>query len=1138
VTDADAPQIPGIRSADFVGFNIALLLGALNDNFFKFLLVFYISRLHGVPADPDVIAVAGVVFVVPFLALTPLAGLMADRFSKSRLLQVIKAAEIFIMLSGWIAFRMQSPTGLYATLALMAAQSALFGPAKYSILPELVRPPELSRGNAVVAVCTYLAIIAASGLAPGVVAACDGDYVHAQVVAIVLAGVGFLASLLVGRTPAAGTARRGSWFVVDDVWRTLRDLRARDYLIGAIVGSAFFSLVGAFVQANILSYGVRHMGLSQESSAYLFLVAAAGISAGSWLAGRLSGRLIEFGIVPIGVLAMAIGALVFGLAPHDIAPVAALLVLTGVGGGLFLIPLDAFIQRDAPPDRRAEAVAAASFIGWIGVLAAQGIIAGNQAIGLTPAQGFALLGALTLVTGALAVRVLPDFLTRFVVLVFTRLLCRVRVSGLSHVPESGGALIVSNHASYLDAALLIATQQRRLRFVVWRGIYDRWPLLRPFFRILNCIPISGDDPPRQLAAAIQAARRAVQEGYLVVIFPEGELTRTGHIRAFRRGFEKVVKGTGTPIIPVYLGGAWGSLGSYYRGSGIRRLPRLGRYPFTVLFGRPLPTDTPHDQVQQAVAELSCDYFAERKGRRRPLGEEALRALRRRAWRPLLADTTGRSLTGWTAAAAVCLCAARLRRLGPPGTPVGILLPPSVAGALANVGAQVAGLVPVNLNPTASAEALRSAITQSGLRVVVTSPALLARLGVQDLPAEPLDIAAILQASRIRRLRAALAALLLPARLMARRPAGFGGDSPAAILFSSGSTGTPKGIVLSHHNLFSNVESLRMVFETRDDDRLLAALPFFHSFGFMASIWHPVLSGVPVTYHVNPLDAAGIGKACREHACTLLFSTPTFLALYTRKIDPADFSRLRFVATGAERLRPAVAEAFEARFGVVPREGYGATELSPVAAFSVPDVSAGGARQSGSKPGSVGLPVPGVVMKVVDPDTGCSLPSGTPGLLLVKGPNVMLGYLNRADLTAAAIVDGWYRTGDIACIDEDGFVRITDRLARFSKLGGEMVPHGAIEEIVQQATGRAEPVVAVTAAPDDRRGERLVLFYTPAAGPVEVIQAAIAAAPLPNLWKPGPEACVPIDALPLLPTGKMDLSRLREKARAVRPIGEI
>ncbi len=1123
-------QPPGLHSVAFGGYNIALLLGALNDNVFKFLLVFFISGLHGRPADPAVIATAGVVFVVPFLALTPMAGVLADRVSKSRLLQILKAAEIVIMLAGWIAFRLGSPLGLYATLGLMAMQSALFGPAKYSMLPELVSTPELSRGNAAVAVCTYLAVIAASGLAPWAVQCVHGEYAAAQVWCIVIAGVGFLASLAVGRTAPAGASRRASWFVFDDVWRTLRDLRSRSYLVGAIVGSAYFSLIGAFVQANILSYGVRHMGLTQERSAYLFLLAAGGIGAGSWLAGRLSGRLIEFGVVPIGALCMAVSSLLLGCAPAGVVPVAVLLVLAGAGGGLFLIPLDAFIQRDAPSDRRAEAVAAASFIGWIFVLLAQGLVAGNNAVGLSPAGGFAAIGMLTLVVGTLAVRVLPDFLTRFVVLVVTRLLCRVRVLGLENVPENGGALLVCNHASYLDAALLIATQQRRLRFVMARRIYEQWRLLRPFFRILNCIPISGEDPPRRLAAALQAARTAVQEGYLVVIFPEGELTRTGHVRAFRRGFERVVKGTGAPIVPVYLGGAWGSLASYYGGRVFRRLPRPGRYPVTVLFGRALPTDTPGYRVQQAVAELACDYFADRKSRRHPLGEDALRALRRRAWRPVMADTTGLALSGWAAAAGACLCAARLRRLGPPGTAVGILLPSSVAGALANLGAQIAGLVPVNLNPIASADALRSAVAQSGLQTIVTSPLLLARLRVPELPVELLDVATLLTGPPCgRRVGAALSGVLLPVRLAVRRPRAFGGDTPSTILFSSGSTGTPKGIVLSHHNIRSNVEALRMVFEAASQDRLLAALPFFHSFGYTACLWYPVLSGLPVTYHANPLDAAGMARAAREHACTLLFATPTFLALYTRKVEPADFGRLRFAVTGAERLRPAVAEAFEARFGILPREGYGATELSPVAAISVPDAAHGGTTQAGSKPGSVGLPVPGVALKVVDPESGQPLPPGSPGLLLVKGPNVMLGYLGRDDLTAAAIVDGWYRTGDIAVIDEEGFVRITDRLARFSKLGGEMVPHGAVEELVQQATGQTEAVVAVTAVPDERRGERLVLLYTPAAGPVESLRAAIAAAPLPNLWKPDSEACLAVETLPMLPTGKIDLARLRALA---------
>lgn len=1123
----------GIRSVNFIGYCTALFLGALNDNFFKFLLVFFISRQRGAEADPLVIATAGAVFVVPFLLLTPLAGVLADRFSKSRVLQFLKAAEIVIMAMGWVAFKMDNAFLLYGTLALMAAQSALFGPAKYSILPELTNRGELSRANAVVALCTYVAIIAASGMASLSASLTGGHYEFAQIWCIVIAIIGFIAVLPMERTAPLNSNSRASWLIVDDVWRTLRALRGRNYLLGAIYGSAFFSLIGAFMQANTLSYGVDHLNLTQEQSAYLFLFAAGGIGLGSWIAGRLSGRLIEFGIVPIGALGMAFSSILLGIFHSNIIFVAVLMVLAGISGGMFLIPLDAFIQRDAPPERRAEVVAASSFIGWLFILVSQGLVAGNKQMGLDPAGGFFVLGMVTLILSYLAVRVLPDFLTRFVVLVVTRFLCRIKVYGIENVPETGGALLVSNHASYMDAAFLLATQQRRLRFVMSREIYEQWKLIAPFFRILNAIPISGDDPPRRLAASIKAAREAVHEGYLVVIFPEGELTRTGHLRAFRRGFEKIVKGENAPIIPIYLGGAWGSPTSYYSGRLFRNLPRLGRYPINVIFGKPLASNAPAHEVQQAVAELSCDYFQYRKSSRRPLGEELLTALRMCGRKTAMNDTTGRAVSGFGCAIGAAICASAMRRLGPAGTVVGILLPPSVAGAVANLGAQVAGMVPVNLNPTASEEALKSAVAQSGLKHVITSPLLLKRLRVPDLGVEMIDVAAwMAKVSFIKKVAAFFRAIVMPVRWAVHRVKDFNADTVAAILFSSGSTGMPKGIALSHHNIRSNIESLRMVFDVKPGDRLLGALPYFHSFGFTACLWYPVLSNLPVTYHANPLDASGVAKAARENNCTLLFATPTFLSLYTRKIDAADFKSLRFVVTGAERLRPAVADGFKERFGVMPREGYGATELSPVVALGLPDVIGSAVSQLGAKPGSVGLPVPGVAVKVVDPDSGTLLPPGKPGLFMVKGPNVMLKYIGQPELTAKVIQDGWYNTGDMAVIDEDGFVRITDRLSRFSKIGGEMVPHGAVEEAIQQATGKAEQVVAVTGVPDEKRGECLVLFFTAEAGTLEAIRQIISDAALPNLWKPDRDACHQIEALPMLPSGKIDLKKLKEMANGL------
>jgi acyl-[acyl-carrier-protein]-phospholipid O-acyltransferase/long-chain-fatty-acid--[acyl-carrier-protein] ligase len=336
-------------------------------------------------------------------------------------------------------------------------------------------------------------------------------------------------------------------------------------------------------------------------------------------------------------------------------------------------------------------------------------------------------------------------------------------------------------------------------------------------------------------------------------------------------------------------------------------------------------------------------------------------------------------------------------------------------------------------------------------------------------------------------------------------------------------------MLSHHNILSNIESMRAVFHYSPDDNICAALPFFHSFGYTCSLWLPLLCGFSVAYHPNPLEGAKIAEVVRENHSTLLFATPTFLLAYLRRAKPEDFESLRFVVVGAEKLRPRLADAFEAQFGVRPLEGYGATELSPVAAISLPDVEAGGLRQVGTKAGSVGHPLPGVAVRIVDPETGARVPPETPGLLLIRGPNVMLGYLNEPEKTAAVLRDGWYNTGDMAVLDNDGFIKITDRLSRFSKIGGEMVPHLAVEEAYQRGLERTDPVLAVAGVADEKRGERLVVLYTAEAGPPDRLRAIITSSELPNLWKPAADAYYPIDSLPVLGTGKLDLKAIKDLA---------
>ena len=1122
---------PRLLSGSFLWLNVAQFLGALNDNLFQLLMTFFVIDLRVFPTTERAMALAGAVFVVPFLLFSPLAGAMADRFSKGVIVRWMKGLEVVVMLFGWWAFAARSAWGIFATLFLMALQSTLFSPSKYGILPEIVSADRLSRANGALTMFTYIAIIAGSAAAPAVALAARNDYARAQWTCVAIALLGAAASLGVRRTPAAGSRGRVSAFAFADAVRALRALRGRPYLLAAVYASAYFSLIGAYMKFNIIPYGQAHLGLTKEHSSYIFFLAAIGIGIGAVLAGRLSGRHIEFGIVPIGAFGLTLFSVALALLPRRLGVVLPCVFGAGVSAGLFLVPVDAFVQREAPPERRGEVLAANNVLGWTGVLVAAGLVAVLDLVGLRPRHGFFLMAALTLALTLVTLRILPDFLLRFLVLALTRVPYRIRVRGAENIPIAGGALLVCNHCSYVDAPLLMATQQRRLRFIMSRETYERKRWLRPWLDLMGVIPIHESDPPRRLVAALQAARRALDEGYLVVIFPEGELTRTGNLRAFRPGFERIVRGTQHPIIPVHLGGAYGSIASFYHGRLVRRWPGLGRYPVTVHFGAPLPAGTPAADVRRAVAELSAEWFDERKRAREPLGRRLIQCLRRRGWRPAVADTSGRSLSRIRFLAAALLLRRRLRRrLGADEPYVGVLLPPSVAGALATAALTLDGRAPIHLNFTAAAEAQRSAVRQAGLRHVVSARAFVEKVHPPDSEAERIFVEDLLAGIGCgARLRALLAARLAPAaRLVPRR--GFHADAVATVLFSSGSTGEPKGVMLSHHNILSNIEALRMVFDSTPNDRLCAALPFFHSLGFTATLWYPLLSGLPVTYHMNPRDAATIARVVREDRCTMLFSTPGFLRLYLRKAEPDDFRTLRYVITGAERLPPELATSFEEKFGLRPLEGYGATELSPVATLSLPDVPTPWGGQIGGKPGRVGLPLPGIAVRIADPETGRPLPDGEPGELWIKGPNVMLGYLGRPDLTAAALRDGWYRTGDLARVDADGFIELTDRLSRFAKIAGEMVPHGAVEAVIQKGLNQPEAVVAVTSVPDERRGERLVVLCTPEAGPVEQLQRMVADSDLPNLWKPAPEDYIEAPALPLLGSGKLDLASLKAMAR--------
>jgi acyl-[acyl-carrier-protein]-phospholipid O-acyltransferase/long-chain-fatty-acid--[acyl-carrier-protein] ligase len=507
-----------------------------------------------------------------------------------------------------------------------------------------------------------------------------------------------------------------------------------------------------------------------------------------------------------------------------------------------------------------------------------------------------------------------------------------------------------------------------------------------------------------------------------------------------------------------------------------------------------------------------------------LGSRFLHTAKRRWSSFAMADSTGRELTFGRALVASLLLARAILRIAPGQPNIGLLLPASVGGALANIAVVFAGKVVVNLNFTAGRDAMDAAIERCAIQTLLTSRAFLKKAGLAEMPGMVFLEDLLDQTSGFSKAAMLASARLVPAPVLERLfLASREPDGLAAIIFSSGSTGVPKGVMLSHRNVLSNIDAATELFHLTPQDVVLGVLPFFHSFGFTVTLWLPLVVGFGAAYHPNPTDAKTIGELAARYRATLLISTPTFCSAYVRKIQPEQFSKLRLAIVGAERLREPVAAAFKEKFGVELTEGYGCTEMAPVVAVNVPEAGSEGVRR-----GSVGRPMPGITAMVVDAETGTGPLIGKEGLLLVNGPNRMAGYLGDPDLTKQAFRDGWYVTGDIATIDDAGFIRITDRLSRFSKIAGEMVPHMKVEEELQSIL--REPFTSVvTAVADEAKGERLVALHTDPGLTSQEAWERLSQSELPRLWIPKREDIRFVESIPTLGTGKVDLRAVRRLA---------
>lgn len=1153
-------------------------LGAFNDNAFKqFILVLALNlTLAGAVTlswwpkdDPQALALA--VFSAPFILFALVGGYFADRFPKRRILVTVNFLEIVAMGLGLLALYIGSSNvnaGVLlamVVLFLMGTQSAFFGPAKYGTLPEIVADSRLSWANGIINMSTNLAIIGGTAIPLYAYLNDEGlPYYYAGGFFIAVAASGWFFSLFIQGKPAAAPNRKFERMALAapiHAWKELRFFARDREMLLAILAHSWFYLVGAMTLLVLNTYGEGVLGFADAGTRLLPWLGG-GIALGSLFVGKISGPRVELGLVPIGILGMGAGFMLIGAvspsatwitqhwwfdtpAMTHYATVSALLVLTGFFGGFYIVPLATLIQQRPSATEKGRALGLTQLSNFIFIFAGAGVYALlANALKLEPRSMLHALGWLTILGAGVACAFSPSYTVRMFLWLLTHTIYKLRVINPERIPQKGGALIVCNHISYADPFILGSSVPRFVRFLMHRD-FLAVPVVGTFSRLMKAVPIADTDTPREMLKSLNEAADHVAAGGVACIFAEGAISRTGNLLPFSKGLERISKRAQAPIIPAYIDRMWGSVFSYRGGKFFFKWPTRIPYPVSVAFGEPLPHDAPAYKVRRTIQELGAHALDIRKRRGMTLATRFLQVASRYPWRFACMDHTNKKLSYFKVLTGVLVLRKLIRDLVDRDEKhVGVLLPPSNGGAIVNVALSTISRVAVNLNFTAGKESLESAIAQCQIKHILTSREFLKKAKLEERPEHVFVEDLVKKATGGTKAKAVLTAALLPRPLLIRmRDVCRDPDEDATIIFSSGSTGMPKGVQLTHHNILSNARSLAQVFNVSKHDKMVGVLPFFHSFGYTATLWFPFLSGFTALFHPNPIDSVRIAEVIREQGGTIFVSTPTFYLSYLRRWKPEDFATVRIAVSGAEKLKESLLDAWIEKFGKPILQGYGCTELSPAASINLPDVISPSGAQVGHKPGTIGHPLPGIAIRIANPDDlDQDLDLGEEGLILVKGPNVMRGYLGQPELTAEVIRDGWYVTGDIGRLDSDGFIAITDRQSRFSKIGGEMVPHVRIEEVIQKhvdqlgaaCTPAAEEAgecaeVAVTAVSDESKGERLIVVHTPLGVEIADVLDGVRGEGLPNLWIPRKDAFIEVEQLPKLASGKLDLRGIKEIA---------
>jgi len=1138
-----------LKIKGFTPYIVVVFLNAFTDLGHKIIIQNTVFKYFDGQTQIILSAIVNALIILPFILLFTPAGFLSDKYPKDVVVKLSAASAVaitgFITISyyeGWFEVA-------FALTFLLAIQSAFLSPAKYGYIKELTGKENIAVANSFVQATTIVAILFGVFIFSVLYeTGYNRDFNSLSDILTSIAPLGFL--LIAGtvlqtlltfklprkkQTDTVLSFDRKKYVTGQYLRENLRTIKGNEVIWLSIVGLALFWGIN---QVLLAAFGTHLKGAANITNTVmvqgLLALAGVGVIIGSLMAGKISQNFIETGLIPAATVGISVSLFLLPTTTN-LSVLAVLFCFYGIVGGMFVVPLNSLIQFNAKEEDLGKVLAASNFVQNAVMFSFLALTIFFAVRGITCTLLFHLLFLLALGGTLYTFKKLPQAFVRYLIGLLVSQHYKLQVLGLQNVPSSGGVLMLGNHVSYLDWAVVQMASPRRIRFVMARTYYGRW-YLQWFLDFFGVIPISRGASK----GALEAVEQYLNQGEVVAIFPEGAVSRNGQLGVFHTGFERAVKNADAVIVPFYLRGLWGSIYSFASPQH-REMSRLKMTrDVTVCFGKPMSKATTAPEVKKAVLQLSIYAWQHYTESLKPVHVQWLKTAKKMRSKPSLIDFDGTMFSHYQVLTTAIVLSQATKKRSSTEQNIGLLLPTSSAGIIANLAVLMLGKTVVNLNYTASQENLDSALAQSEIKTIITSERFLTRLEGKGFPvSELVGGKKVLYLETIRsslsslsKAKAYLAARVLPAflvRILYFKKTSL--DAVAAILFSSGSEGVPKGITLTHRNIVGNIKQVAGVLNAQEDDVMLDVLPLFHAFGLTVTSLMPLVEGMPLIAHPDPTNACAIGKLAVRHNATLLCATSTFLRIYTKnkKVHPLMFRSLRMVVAGAEKVGHEVRTAFKAKFGLDIYEGYGTTETTPVVSVNLPDVLVPGhwSVHQGNKEGTVGLPLPGSAFRIVDPETFEELPAGEAGLILIGGTQIMRGYLNDDSNTHEAIIeqDGirWYKSGDKGRVDEDGFLAILDRYSRFAKIGGEMISLGAIEEAVEKVVEDETVEIAAVALPDEKKGEKVALLVSGKKDPTVLKQKLIEHEVSPLLL---PDAYIGVDAIPKLGSGKKDLSKAK------------